>query len=114
MDNPYFDILGHATGRLLLKRPGYEIDIQRIIHHAASVGCCFEVNSSPDRLDLSDEHARLASEHGIKIAINTDAHSIAELNFIHAGINQARRAWLRASDVLNTLTAAEVLKALER
>ncbi len=114
MDNPYFNILGHATGRLLLKRQGYELDIERIIRHAASTGCCFEINSSPDRLDLSDEHARMASENGIKIAINTDAHSVAELNFIHAGINQARRAWLRASDVLNVRSAENLLKALQR
>jgi DNA polymerase (family 10) len=114
MDNPYFNILGHATGRLLLKRQGYELDIERIVRHAAGAGCSFEINSSPDRLDLSDEHARLACEHGIKIAINTDAHSVEELDFIHAGINQARRAWLRASDVLNALTVAELLKVLER
>jgi DNA polymerase (family 10) len=110
MDNPYFNILGHATGRLLLKRQGYEVDVDRIIRHAANAGCSFEINSSPDRLDLSDEHARLASEHGIKIAINTDAHSIAELDFIRAGINQARKAWLRASDVLNSLTSGDLLE----
>jgi DNA polymerase (family X) len=114
MDNRYFTILGHATGRLLLKREGYELDIERILDHAAAAGCFFEINSSPDRLDFSDEHARLAKERGIQIAINTDAHSIAELDFISAGINQARRAWLEVSDVLNTLPLSKLLKDLAR
>ena len=78
MDNRYFHILGHATGRLLLKRPGYELDMDRIIHHAKQSGCFFEINSSPDRLDLSAENARLAREAGVKIAISTDAHSTRE------------------------------------
>ena len=94
MDNPYFKILGHATGRLLLKREGYELDIERIMEHAGNCGCFFEINSSPDRLDLSDEHAKMAKDRRIKIAINTDAHSIGELAFISAGINKARRGWL--------------------
>src|SRR5215207_1057291 len=114
MDNPYFTILGHATGRLLLKRQGYELDIERIIAHAKDRGCFFEINSSPDRLDLSDEHAKLAKEAGIQIAVNTDAHSISELDFISAGINQARRAWLEPSDVLNTYPLKQMLALLRR
>jgi DNA polymerase (family 10) len=114
MDNRYFNILGHATGRLLLKRPGYEIDIERIIRHAKDRGCFFEINSSPDRLDLSDEHARLARDAGVLIAVNTDAHAIRELDFITAGLNQARRAWLSASDVLNALPLAQLRKRLKR
>lgn len=114
MDNPYFTILGHATGRLLLKREGYELDLERIIAHTKDRGCFFEINSSPDRLDLSDEHARLAKEAGIRIAVNTDAHSVDELNFITAGLNQARRAWLESADVLNTLPLRELLKAFHR
>ena len=114
MDNQYFNILGHATGRLLLKREGYELDMDRIVQHARANGCFFEINSSPDRLDLSDEHAKLAKDHGVKIAVNTDAHSIAELNFISAGLNQARRAWLEPADVLNTLPLAKLKKALRR
>src|SRR6185295_1620457 len=73
MDNRYFNILGHATGRLLLKRPGYEIDIERIIAHTKENGCFFEINASPDRLDLSAENARLANGAGIRIAVSTDA-----------------------------------------
>jgi DNA polymerase (family 10) len=114
MDNPYFTILGHATGRLLLKREGYELDVDRVLDHARDVGCFVEINSSPDRLDLSDEHARLAKERGIKVAINTDAHATRELRFISAGINQARRAWLSADDVLNTLPLAQLIKVLDR
>jgi DNA polymerase (family 10) len=114
MDNPYFNILGHATGRLLLKREGYELDMERIIKHASESGCYFEINSSPDRLDLSDEHAKMAKDAGIKIAINTDAHSIRELNFISAGIDQARRGWLEKADVLNTYPLAKLKKLLRR
>jgi DNA polymerase (family 10) len=114
MDNPYFNILGHATGRLLLRREGYDPDIERLIAHAKDCGCYFEINSNPNRLDLSDEHARWVKDAGMKIAVNTDAHSIEELEFITAGINQARRAWLEASDILNTLPLAQLMKALRR
>ena len=103
MDNRYFHILGHATGRLLLKRPGYELDMDRIVHHAKQNGCFFEINSSPDRLDLSAENARLASEAGVKIAISTDAHSTREFGTVRYGIDQARRAGLEPASVLNCL-----------
>jgi DNA polymerase (family X) len=103
MDNRYFNILGHATGRRLLKRPGYEIDIERIIAHAKQNGCYFEINSSPERLDLSAENARLAHAAGIKIAISTDAHSTRELGFVRNGIDQARRAGLEKTSILNCL-----------
>jgi DNA polymerase (family 10) len=114
MDNRYFTILGHATGRLLLKREGYELDMDRVMEQAKSCGCYFEINSSPDRLDLSDEHAKMAKDHGIKIAINTDAHSTEELDFIFAGVNQARRGWLEAIDVLNALPLKKLLSSFRR
>jgi DNA polymerase (family X) len=101
MDNRFFTILGHATGRLLLKRPGYEIDMERIAAHAKQTGCFFEINSSPDRLDLSAENARLAVGLGVLIAISTDAHSIHEFGTIRYGIEQARRAGLERTSVLN-------------
>ena len=101
MDNPYFTILGHATGRLLLKRPGYELDFERVIPHAKARGCFFELNSSPDRLDLSAENARLVRQAGIRIAISTDSHSTGEYRTIRYGIEQARRAGLEKADVLN-------------
>jgi DNA polymerase (family 10) len=103
MDNRYFHILGHATGRLLLKRPGYELDMDRIIDHAKQNGCFFEINSSPDRLDLSAENARLAKDAGVRIAVSTDAHSTREFGLVRYGIDQARRAGLEAASVLNCL-----------
>ena len=101
MDNRNFNILGHATGRLLLKRPGYDLDFERIIEHAKQNGCFFELNSSPDRLDVSAENARLAKAAGILIAISTDAHSTGEFGTIRFGIEQARRAGLDKESVLN-------------
>jgi DNA polymerase (family 10) len=101
MDNRHFHILGHATGRLLLKRPGYEIDIGRIIDHARQNGCFFEINSSPDRLDLPAEYARQAAAAGVMVAISTDSHSTRELGLIRCGLDQARRAGLERSSILN-------------
>jgi len=103
MDNRYFNILGHAMGRLLLKRPGYEIDIDLVVAQAGKNGCFFEINSSPDRLDLSADNARRASAGGVRIAINTDAHGTGELPLIRCGIDQARRAGLEKMIVLNCL-----------
>ena len=114
MDNRRFTILGHATGRLLLKRPGYEIDIDRVVAHAKQSGCFFEINSSPDRLDLSAENARLANVAGVKIAISTDAHSTREFQTIRYGIEQARRAGLEKASVLNCLPLTELTKLLAR
>jgi DNA polymerase (family X) len=101
MDNRYFNILGHATGRLLLKRPGYEIDLDRVIKHARQNGCFFEINSSPERLDLSAENTRLAHSAGVKIAVSTDAHSTREFGLVRYGIDQARRAGLEKTSILN-------------
>jgi DNA polymerase (family X) len=114
MDNRYFTILGHATGRLLLKRPGYEIDLPRLIAHAKENKCFFEVNCSPDRLDLSAENARLVRDAGILIAISTDAHSTTELHMIRFGLEQARRAGLEKASVVNTRGLSEIVKAFER
>jgi DNA polymerase (family 10) len=114
MDNRYFHILGHATGRLLLKRPGYEVDIERIILHAKHNRCFLEINSSPDRLDLSAEHARLADKAGVKIAISTDAHSVGEFATIRYGIEQARRAGLEKTSVLNCTPLDAILRLFKR
>jgi DNA polymerase (family X) len=101
MDNRNFNILGHATGRLLLKRPGYELDMERVIEHATRHGCFFEINSSPDRLDLSAENTRAVVQKGGKIAISTDAHSTREFGLVRYGLDQARRAGVNREDVLN-------------
>jgi DNA polymerase (family 10) len=114
MDSPYFTILGHATGRLLLKRPGYELDFERVIQHAKQRGGFFELNSSPDRLDVSAENARLLRAAGIGIAISTDAHSAPEYRTIRYGIEQARRAGLEKADVLNCQPLEGLLKLFTR
>jgi DNA polymerase (family 10) len=114
MDNRCFNILGHATGRLLLKRPGYEVDMDRIIAHARANGCFFEINSSPDRLDLSAGNARLAREAGVKIAISTDAHSTREFGTVRYGIDQARRAGLEPASILNCLPWASLQPLFRR
>ena len=121
MDNRYFNILGHATGRLLLKRPGYELDMERIIEHAGKLGCFFEINSSPDRLDLSAENARAAVHGGAKIAISTakiaistDAHSTREFGLVRYGLDQARRAGLTKGDVLNCLPWSKLSPLMKR
>jgi len=114
MDNRYFTILGHATGRLLLKRPGYEIDIDRVIEQARANGCFFEINSSPDRLDLPWMQAKLAAQAGVKIAVSTDAHSTRECDLIRYGLDQARRAGLGKDAVLNTRSWAELSRLTRR
>jgi DNA polymerase (family X) len=108
MDNRYFTILGHATGRLLLKRPGYEIDMKRIVRHARDCRCFFEINSSPDRLDLSAESARMAAEARVRIAINTDAHGLRDFDLVRYGVGQARRAGLTREMVLNCMSWPEL------
>jgi DNA polymerase (family 10) len=114
MDSRYFNILGHATGRLLLKRPGYEVDMERVIEHARQQGCFFEINSSPDRLDLSAANARAAARAGVKIAVCTDAHSTREFWLVRYGIDQARRAGLTKGDVLNCLPWSELHRLMKR
>ncbi len=114
MDNRYFTILGHATGRLLLKRPGYELEFDRIIQHAKERRRFFELNSSPDRLDLSAENARSARMAGLRIAISTDSHSTGEYGTIRYGIEQARRAGLQKDDVLNCQPLELMLRLIAR
>jgi DNA polymerase (family 10) len=114
MDNRYFNILGHPTGRLLLKRLGYEIDIERIVAHARQAGCFFEINSSPDRLDLSAENARQAAQAGVLTAVNTDSHSTGELGLIRCGLDQARRAGLEKTSILNCQPWEKLQRLLRR
>jgi DNA polymerase (family 10) len=111
MENPYVRILGHPTGRKILSREAYAIDIERVLARAAELGVAVEHNSSPARADLSDLHLRRAKELGCRIVVNTDAHSTEELELMRYGITQLRRAWLTAGDVLNTSMTAESLLA---
>ncbi len=114
MDNPHFNILAHPTGRLIGERPAYEVDMERVIAAARERGCFLEVNAQPQRLDLIDTHCRLAKDMGVKVAISTDAHSIADLDLMRFGVDQARRGWLEAHDVLNSRPWREVKKLLRR
>lgn len=114
MENPYVRILGHPTGRKVLKRDPYAVQIEPVLKRAAQLGVAVEHNASPARSDLNDLHLRLARQHGCKIVVNTDAHSTSELDQIRYGITQLRRAWLTAADVLNTQPSAEALLAAMR
>ena len=114
MDNPYFSILGHPTGRLLGEREAYEVDMERVMEGALDRGCHLEVNAQPERLDLTDIYCRMAKDMGLKLAICTDAHSTDSLDYIRFGIDQARRGWLEPEDVLNTHSLKELLKLLKR
>ena len=111
---PWVDVIGHPTGRLILKRDGYRLDFERIVAAAATAGVALEINSQIDRLDLDEHRARLARDRGVKLMIDSDAHSPAALGVTRWGVTTARRAWLTAGDVLNTLPVDEFRKALRR
>jgi DNA polymerase (family 10) len=112
IENPYTRILGHPTGRLLLRREPYQLDLGAVLRRAAELGVAVEHNAYPDRLDLCDRDLRLAKELGCRIVINTDAHHTSHLAKMRYGIEQLRRAWLTKQDVLNALVASEFLRAL--
>jgi len=113
IENPNTSILGHPTGRQLLRRDAYAVDMDAIFQSAAKYKVAMELNSYPERLDLNDIHLRQAKQHGVKIVINTDSHHTSHLDKIRYGILQARRAWLTKDDVLNTLPAAKFAKAMK-
>jgi len=114
MDNRYFSILAHPSGRLINARPPMDYDFERVVRGAKEHGCYLEVDSQPDRLDLDDVHCKLAKEMGVKIAVSSDAHSADGLGMMRFGVDQARRGWLEAGDVLNTLPLAKLLQTLRR
>lgn len=114
MDNPYFNILAHPTGRLINKRQQYEVDIEKIMQAAKERSCFLEINSQPDRLDLNDGHCKMAKEIDLKLVISSDSHDISQLDDMKFGVFQARRGWLEAKDVLNTYKLNELKKLLKR
>lgn len=114
MDNPYFNVLAHPTGRLIPTREPYEIDLERVMEAAKERGIHLELNASPQRLDLSDIYCRMARELGLKIAISTDAHRVSELEHMRYGIDQARRGWLEPEDVINTRSLDDLKQLLKR
>ena len=114
MESPVVDAIGHPTGRLLLRREPYRVNVEDLIDAAARFGVALEINCQVDRLDLSHEHARLARDRGVKLIISTDSHSPANFELLRWGILVARRAWARPDDVLNTLPIQELRQSLRR
>jgi DNA polymerase (family 10) len=110
MESPYVDLIGHPTNRRIATRQPAQIDVERVIEKALETGTFLEINSQPDRLDLTDVHARAAREAGLKLVIDSDGHQISALDYVELGVGQARRAWLTKDDVLNTRTWKQIEK----
>ena len=113
MDHPHFSILAHPSGRLIGRREPYDVDMLGIIRKARERRCFLEINAHPERLDLTDIHCRMAKEEGVLLAVNTDAHSMLDLENARFGVGQARRGWLEKADVLNTRSYTELRKLLK-
>ena len=111
--NPSVDILFHPTGRLINKREGYAVDMGKVIEMACETRTILEINSNYHRLDLRDEHIRMAVENGVKLAINSDAHHPIHFAYLIFGVGQARRGWAKKTDIVNTLEADSLLKSLK-
>jgi DNA polymerase (family 10) len=114
VEHPLVDCLGHPSGRMLLRREGYDFDIEAVVEAAASAGTMIEINGNPNRRDLSEQNARLAADAGVKICLNTDAHRISTLANMRYGVANARRAWLTKADVANTRPWGEFKKLMKR
>lgn len=112
LDHPHFTLLAHPSGRLIGEREAYEVDMPRIIRHAKERGCCLELNSHPERLDLLDTWCMAAKAEGVLVAIDSDAHRTRDFANLSFGIGQARRGWLEARDVINTRSLAQLGKLL--
>jgi len=114
MESPHVDCIGHLTGRKLNRRGPMDMALEKIVEKAVETGTFLEINSQPDRLDLSDVHARLAGEAGSKVVVSSDGHQVAALDYVDFGIAQARRAWLTADQVANTRTWAQLKKLMKK
>jgi DNA polymerase (family X) len=110
VENPHVDCIGHLTGRRLSRRMGAVVDVERVVARCAATGTALEINSQPDRLDLRDVHARLAGEAGVRVCVDSDAHSTTALGYVRYGIAVARRAWLTGEQILNTRPWREIEK----
>jgi DNA polymerase (family 10) len=110
--HPHVHVLGHPTGRLLGRRPGMHLDLDRVLRTAADHGVIVEINAQPERLDLDDVACRAAIALGVRLAVSTDAHSAAELRFMRWGVEQARRGWVQRENVVNTRSLNQLLKLL--
>ena len=114
LSNPHVNILAHPTGRIIGQRSEIEMDLERIMKKAVEEGCFLEINAYPERLDLSDKYCRLAKDLGLKLVISTDAHSQEQLDNMSYGVDQARRGWLTADDIINTRSVEDLKKLLTR
>jgi DNA polymerase (family X) len=112
VENPYAQIIGHPTGRVLLRRDPFDYDMEKILEACAKHGVIMECNSYPDRLDLKDVYLRMCKERGVKVVISTDSHSTGNLSLIRYGVTMARRGWLEKADVLNALPLEKMLETL--
>jgi len=114
LENKHVHILGHPTGRLIGKRSEFEIDLERVFETAKNHNVIMELNAHPERLDLNAGNLRAATKAGLKIAINTDAHRISELENMRFGVYQARRGWLTPEDVINTYPLKKMMKTIKK
>ncbi|MDQ4013647.1 MAG: PHP domain-containing protein [Thermoproteota archaeon] len=111
--NPSVDIIFHPTGRIINKRDGYPVNMERLINVAKDTGTVLEVDAHYNRLDLKDDHIRMAVQNGVKLAIDSDAHHYIHFAFLTFGIGQARRGWAKQSDIVNTLSADKMMNSLK-
>ena len=109
-ENPYVNCIGHPTGRLIGKREPYSITIDNVVEAAKSTNTSLEINAQPNRMDLNDILAKYAMEKGVKLVINTDSHSLKDLNYMQLGVSIARRAWCVKESVLNTMSWSDIEK----
>lgn len=107
--HPHVDVIGHPTGRLLLTRDAYAVNLERIMQAAAETGTALEINAHVERLDLNDLHCRKAKDMGVKLAIGTDSHRLEQMDRVQLGLGVARRGWLEPADVVNTWTVDELV-----
>ena len=114
MENPYVNVIGHLTGRLIGKRPPIDVDLEAVFEAAARTGTALEVNSFPERLDLKDEHILWARRYGVKFAVNTDSHAAVHLPLMRYGVATAQRGWLTKDDVINTWPLAKLRRFLRK
>ncbi|MFZ3168723.1 MAG: DNA polymerase/3'-5' exonuclease PolX [Candidatus Methanoperedens sp.] len=110
MENPHVDIISHPTGRLIMKREEYQIDVEKILEAARETKTALEINSYPERLDMKDVYIKRAREEGVKMVINTDSHNPSQLHYIEYGISQARRGWAEKEDIINCWPVEKLLK----
>lgn len=114
LENPYVSLIAHPTGRLIGRREGYDVDVEKLINRAKDTGTALEINANPNRLDLSAVWARKAQEMGVTIAINTDSHDYSMMEHMQYGVGVARKGWLKRETVMNTWSKAKLMTFLNR